>query len=374
MGFGDRSVRDLPVEDVDAATERGIARHRLGQAVIRDRLDVWQRRVRQRFRRGDGHAAGHVRDAVMDDSVDLVDGVGVRRRVRRLDASALIDGDVDDDGTRLHLREHLAADEFGGARAGDENRADDHVGMGDGLLDLEARRHEQADAARQDLVQVTHPVDRALEHRDAGAEAEGDDRSVVADDPASEHDDVSGLHARSPCEQNAASAEWFLEEMRRSLRSQSAGDLAHRCEQREPMVVRLDGLVRDPGDAAVDESPREWLVGGDVEVREEHETLAQPRVLGLDRLLDLEEEVGAVPRLVDGDDARPRSLVLLVGEGTSLARRRLDENLVTPLDQLARTGGREGHAVLIGLDLLCNANSQSPETLSRRSRETKPQV
>ena len=138
------------------------------------------------------------------------------------------------------------------------------------------------------------------------------------------------------------------------------------------MVVRLDGLVGDGGDAAVRQRSRERLVGGDVEVREEHEPFAQPRVLGLDRLLDLEQEVGLAPGVVDRDDPGARSLVLLVGERAPLPRRRLDENLVPALDQLAGTRRGERHPVLVGLDLLRNTDTQGPETLSPRRRATKP--
>src|SRR3954454_3656593 len=73
-------VRDLAVEDVDAMCECGIARDSLGEAVVGDRLDVRQRRVRQCFRRRDRHGARHVRDAVVRYAVDGVDGLAVRRR------------------------------------------------------------------------------------------------------------------------------------------------------------------------------------------------------------------------------------------------------------------------------------------------------
>ena len=121
------------------------------------------------------------------------------------------------------------------------------------------------------------------------------------------------------------------------------------------------------------ERARERLVGGDVEVREEHEPFAQPRVLGRDRLLDLEQKVGLAPGVVDRDDPRPRPLVLVVGERAPLPRRRLDEDLVPALDQLTGTRRGQRHPVLVGLDLLRNADTQGPETLSpgaaRRSRE-----
>ena len=96
--------------------------------------------------------------------------------MRGLDAAALVDGDVDDDGAGLHVGEHLAADELRRARPRNEDGTDHDVRMRDGLLDLEARGHEQADAAGEDLVEVSHTVDRALENRDPRAEAESDDR------------------------------------------------------------------------------------------------------------------------------------------------------------------------------------------------------
>ena len=95
----------------------------------------------------------------------------MRGRTRSLDATALVDCDVDDDGAGLHVGEHCAADELRGSRARNEHGADDDVGVRDRLLDLEARGHEQADAAGQDLVEVPHAVDRTLEERDARAEA-----------------------------------------------------------------------------------------------------------------------------------------------------------------------------------------------------------
>ncbi len=219
---------------------------------------------------------------------------------------------------------------------------------------------------------MPHPVDRALENRDPRAEAESDDRRVVADDPAAEDDHVAGLDTGRPREKDTPPAERLLEEVRRCLRSEPARDLAHRGEQRQPAVVGLDGLVGDGGDPAVRQRARERLVRGDVEVREEHQPFAQPRILGLDRLLDLEQELGLAPGVVDRDDPGARSLVLLVGERASLSGRRLDEDLVPALDQLAGTGRGERHPVLVGLDLLRNADTQGPETLSRRRRVTKP--
>ena len=191
--------------------------------------------------------------------------------------------------------------------------------------DLQARRHHEADAAGEDLVEVAHAVDRALEDRHVRAEADRDDRGVVADDAAADDEHAPGRDARHAAEQQAAPAERLLEEVRAGLRREAAGDLAHRREQRQPPVVGLDGLVGDGGDAALGERARQRLVGRDVQVREEHEPFAQPRVLLCDRLLHLEQQLRVAPDVVRRDDARADALVRGVGERASDAGAGLDQ-------------------------------------------------
>src|SRR5205807_2429002 len=64
--------------------------------------DVGQGGVGERVGGGVGNGARHVADGVVDHTVAFVHGVGVGRLVRRLDAAALVDGDVDDDGPLPH--------------------------------------------------------------------------------------------------------------------------------------------------------------------------------------------------------------------------------------------------------------------------------
>ena len=135
---------------------------------------------------------------------------------------------------------------------------------------------------------------------------ERDDGGVVADHASADDDDLAGRDSGHSAEQEAAAAERLLEEVGAGLRSEPAGDLAHRCEQRQRSVARLDGLVRDRGDPALDERVRQPLVRREVQVGEEDEPVAQPAVLGVDRLLDLEQELGVAPDVVDGRDLRRR--------------------------------------------------------------------
>ncbi len=190
------------------------------------------------------------------------------------------------------------------------------------------------------------------------AEAERDDRGVVADDPAADDDArCPGATPGTPPSRRPRPPSGFSRKYAPACgASRPAISLIGASSGSAP-VVGLDGLVGDGGDAAVDERPRQRLVGGDVEVGEEDEPLAQPRVLGRDRLLHLEQQLGLAPDLVDRRRSarRPRSYCV-VREGAARPRRRLDEHLVAALDELARAGRRQRDAVLVGLDLLGDAD------------------
>ena len=73
-------------------------------------------------------------------------------------------------------------------------------------------------------------------------------------------------------------------------------------------------------------------------------------------LLDLQHEVGAAPHVVDRPDPRADGFVGRVGKRAAFPRALLDDDLVALLRQLARARGGQGHAVLVGLDLLGDAD------------------
>ena len=231
---GDGLVGDLAADDVDALRERRIVGDRPRDALVGDRLDVRQRHVRQRLRRRDRDGAGHVRDAVVDDAVDLEDRVVVGRRVRGLEAAALVDRDVDEHGAGLHQAAASRASRASARRAPGTSTAPITMSASaSDLLDLEPIRHRERDAAVERDLEVAHALDRLVEHPHVRLHAEGDDRGVEADDAAAEDDDLGRRHARNAAEQDAAAAVRLLERPGAHLRRQPARDLAHRREQRQ---------------------------------------------------------------------------------------------------------------------------------------------
>ena len=119
-----------------------------------------------------------------------------------------------------------------------------------------------------------------VEHGHVRAHAQRDGGGVHARHAAADHDDLRRRHARHATGQHAAATGGLHQRVRADLRREPARDLGHRREQRQRAVRGLHGLVRDRGGARVEQRLGQRLVGGQVQVGEEHLAGTQPRVLG----------------------------------------------------------------------------------------------
>ena len=180
----------------------------------------------------------------------------------------------------------------------------------------------------------------------------GDARCVVAGHAAADDDDFRGCDAGDAAHQDAAAAVAAHHVIGADLGRQSSGDLTHRGEQRQCAVGGLDGFVGDRCGARREQGVGARLGRREVQVGEERLALAQPRVLGLDRLLDLQQQLGLGPHLVGAvDQLSAGPLEVGIGDRRTLARTGLDDHLVTAVDQLGDARGGDGDSVLVVLDL-----------------------
>ena len=106
---GDGGVGDVAVMDVEPGAQMRVVQERAAPALLGERQHEGQGRVVEREGRGARHRARHVGDAVVDDALLDIGGIGMRRRPAGLEAAALVDRDVDEHRARLHPAHHLAA-------------------------------------------------------------------------------------------------------------------------------------------------------------------------------------------------------------------------------------------------------------------------
>src|SRR5580658_224842 len=360
---GDGFVGELAFVGVEAFGEAGVGLEGGFGAEVRELEDVGEGCVGEGQGGGVGHGRGHVGDAVVDDAVDLVAGIGVGGGTGGLDAAALVDGDVDDDGALLHAADHLFGDELGGGGAGNEDSADEEVGLAGGALEVVGVGGQGEDAAVEDVVQVAEAVEVEVDEGDLGAEAEGHFGGVGADDAASDDADVAGRDAGDAAEQDAAAAVLLFEVGSADLDGETAGDLGHGGEEREGAGAVFYGLVGDAGDALFEEDVGQLLERGEVEVSEEDKAIAEVVVLLFDRLFDLDDHLGGAPEVGGvADDFGSDGLVVVVGEAGELAGVGLDEHLVAGLGKGLGTGRSNADAGFVIFNLFGDTDNHLQKT------------
>jgi hypothetical protein len=196
---------------------------------------------------------------------------------------------------------------------------------------------------------------------------------VQAGDPCPEDDDLAGVHARHAAEQHSPPAVRPLEVVRPGLRRHPPGDLGHRCEQRQGAVRELHGLVGHRGRPRGEQRVGALAGGGEVEVGEQDLVATHPAVLGGDGLLDLEHQVGLGPDVVGGpDDVGAGGRVLVVEDGRAGASVLLHPDAVAGRHELLHARRRDGHAVLVVLDLPRDPHTRHDRSRRRCSRPWPP--
>ncbi len=146
------------------------------------------------------------------------------------------------------MADHRLGDDLGSGGAGDQDSADDEVGLADGVLDVVAVGGDGVDASAEDVVEFAEAVEVEVDEGDLRAHAEGDLGGVGADDAAADDADVAGRNAGDAAEQDAAAAVLLLEVGCADLDAHAAGDFAHGGQQRQRAGAVANGLVGDAGD------------------------------------------------------------------------------------------------------------------------------
>ena len=209
-----------------------------------------QRRVVEGEGRCAWHAARHVGDTVVRHAIDNIHRIGVRRRMRGLEAPALVDRHVDDHRTRLHLLDQRRRDELRCRSAGDQHAADDEIGRRDVTLDRVARREHRVERTTELPPERAQHFGIAVEHPDLGAHAKSDMTGMRSDHAAAQDDDLGRIDAGHATEQHTETAVRLFKVISACLDRHPAGDFRHRRQQWQASRRRRDRLVGDAHGAA----------------------------------------------------------------------------------------------------------------------------
>ena len=299
----------------------------------------------------------------MQDAVDIVDRIFVRRGPRRLEAAALINRDVDHDRTRLHQFQHVARHQLRRLGARNQHRPDHQIGVFELLADVVLGRHERLDIPGHHVRQIGKPPQRDVADRDVGARTGRRARRRRTDHARADDEDLGRLHARHAAQQDSLAAARLFEEVAPLLRGHAARDLRHGDQQRQRTVGALDGLIGTADRPAVDHRTGEGFAAGEVEEGENQLVPADEFVLGSHRFLDLDDHFRPGVDLLDrGKHLRPDGRVGIIGKSAVHTGRSLHINFVSPFDKLPGACGGKSNAILVVLDLFWNTDNHGSES------------
>ena len=215
---------------------------------------------------------------------------------------------------------------------------------------------QRMQAVAELAVQQTQPVQRAVDDGDVGAEADGDQRGIAADDAAAENGHPAGRNARDAAEQHARTPSRFLQTRRTDLDRHAAGDFAHRRQQRQAAKAVGDRFVSDGGNAGSQQQVGLARVGRQMQVGEQGLLRAQPQAFVGLRFLDLDDQLRPLEdflRTIRQFGAGGG--ILLVAQANGAAGIFLHDDRMPVPHQFADAARRHADAVFVILDFFRNA-------------------
>ena len=247
-----------------------------------------------------------------------------------------------------------------GTSARDQHGSDDQIRLLAGFLDGQRAGELGADTSARHLVDVAHAGDVDVINGDVGAHAVSNASSAESGNATAEHRHSTVADTGATADEHAISAGRLHETVRTNLGCESAGNFRHRGQQRQRVIVHLDGLVGDRGDLALQELLGERTIRSQMQVGEEGQPLMHTVILVLDGLLHFQDELSVVPHLVDVvDDLCASVFVLVVRDPRTQACASLHQHLMPMTRQRMDARGRNGYAELIVLDLCGNTNTHT---------------
>ena len=344
--------------DIQPGQQMLVVDQRLAPALVRQRQRERQRGIAQRLGGGARHGPRHVGDAVMHHAFLDIGRVGMAGRPAGLQAAALVDGDIHHHRALPHLLHHRPRHQLRRRGTRHQHRADHQVGLDHRRLDRRRGRIQRLNLAAEHDIQLLQPRQRAVEDRHMRPQPHRHHRRMRARNAAADDHHAPRRHPWHAAQQHARAALFLLQALGADMHAHPPRHLAHRRQQRQGAARVGHGLIGDAGRAALDQPLGLRLVGGEVQIGEQHLALAQHGDLGGQRLLHLHDHVGIGEHLGRiGGDARPGGAIGVVAEADGARRPLLHAHRMAAHGELAHRIRGQPDAVLVGLDFLGNADA-----------------
>ncbi|OPY58587.1 MAG: hypothetical protein A4E57_04833 [Syntrophorhabdaceae bacterium PtaU1.Bin034] len=197
--------------DVEPFQERRIVFQGLPVAEVRQFQGIWQRRVCQGEGRCPGDCARHVRHTIVHNAVYHIGGIIMVRCPRRLDASALVDGNINDYRPFLHNGKHVPGDELRRPCTCHKNTAYYQIRVGKEAQDILPIGHDRLHLPSEYIIEMAQPVQVNVQDEDDGACPHRHLGGVCSHYTSTQNNDNSRIHAGYAAQKHASACPLFVE-------------------------------------------------------------------------------------------------------------------------------------------------------------------
>ena len=195
-------------------------------------------------------------------------------------AAALVDGDIDDDGTGAHGLDHVFGYELRGLGPRHQYCANQQVCLCDPFGDVVAIGHDGGDAAAEDIIQIAQALAGQIDHGHAGTEPDGYLGGIRTDYTAADDHDLSRGNSADSAQQDTGPAIAAFQELGADLYRHASGNLAHGGEQRQASAVSADdGFVGDACHLVLQQCGSQLGLWRQVQIGEEYLALMEEVIL-----------------------------------------------------------------------------------------------
>ncbi len=275
QGFCDREIGDPAAMDIEPHPKVAIVLQRI-ETLIGELQPERQGRIVECIARCPRHRTRHVRNAVMDDAVDDVGRVVMRRRMRGLEAATLIDRDIDQNRGGFELGKLRARDKLRCARAGHQDCTDDDIGIADHPIDVGGGRVECLDPPRKDIIKFAQARQGAVDNGDLGAKTRCHTCRLGPDYSPAKNNHAGRRHAGNAAQQLALASCRLAQREGGSFDRKTSRDLAHRREQRQASACIGHRFVGNRGASGCNQTFRLLRIGSQMKIGEKHLSGSEP--------------------------------------------------------------------------------------------------
>ena len=203
----------------------------------------------------------------MNDSSDLISRIVVRSDAGGLTAPPLIDGHIDDDGSRFHTLHNIVRKQFGCCGTRNEHATNNEVCGVTMTLDQFAGRVDSVEWTSELSPKSSENIDILIDDPDFSTHADSDVNRMCTDNSAAEDHDLCRVNTRNAAEKHTQSAVRLFEEASSSLNRHTSSDFRHRRKKWEAARWRRDGLIGYARRTGLEQIARLFSVGREMQIR-----------------------------------------------------------------------------------------------------------